>query len=255
MAESRKCALAGCPVIIQIGTQNKHQKYHAEKCRVADKKPWTKPARKAYMRDYMRSYGKRARRAETGVVPSALEDSMPRMPLAADEQAARELELFIENDRQLFEGMFKPIVKNLANRMAKGEYEREKAVKAFRYLIDEGSKRYLKEFGGPGYNRYVFSPATRDAVARSFEQGFRSEWDAGSYRDELTKVARKAMGQEPALYTSTYCNRAHRLDTGRPVGHECRIIPPAALAAERNGDMRRAIEIIEKAPVTIVRGR
>lgn len=49
------------------------------------------------------------------------------------------------------------------------------------------------------------------------------------------------------LYPSTYCNQAHYLDNGRPYKHECRIIPPAALRAERAGDTSKAIELMHKA--------
>ena len=44
---------------------------------------------------------------------------------------------------------------------------------------------------------------------------------------------------------TTYCNFPHRLKDGKPIGHECYIIPPAALQAERDGDMPRAIELIQ----------
>ena len=57
------------------------------------------------------------------------------------------------------------------------------------------------------------------------------------------------------IYCSTYCNMGHRISTGRPVGHECRIIPPAALQAESEGDYKKAIEILDKAPFRIVKGR
>jgi hypothetical protein len=52
----------------------------------------------------------------------------------------------------------------------------------------------------------------------------------------------------PPIYCTTFCNRAHNVKTGRPIDHECYILPPAALQAERAGDMDRG-----KGP--IVRGR
>jgi hypothetical protein len=59
----------------------------------------------------------------------------------------------------------------------------------------------------------------------------------------------------PRLYCSTYCNRGHVVRTGRPVGHECRVLPPAALAAEIAGDFAEAVRILETTPATFVRGR
>ena len=51
----------------------------------------------------------------------------------------------------------------------------------------------------------------------------------------------------PDVYCSTYCNFGHDLDTGEPVDHECRTIPPAALEAERAGDFELAIQLMQVA--------
>jgi len=48
----------------------------------------------------------------------------------------------------------------------------------------------------------------------------------------------------PDIFCTSYCNHGHSMTTGRPVNHECIIIPPAALAAEREGDISTAIDII-----------
>lgn len=48
------------------------------------------------------------------------------------------------------------------------------------------------------------------------------------------------------FYCSTYCNFPHRLLDGEPIDHECRVIPPEALEAERDGDFEKAIEIMKK---------
>jgi len=55
------------------------------------------------------------------------------------------------------------------------------------------------------------------------------------------------------LYVSTYCNFAHRLSDGKPIDHECRIIPPAALRAERDGDVETANWILRNTPVRMMR--
>lgn len=49
------------------------------------------------------------------------------------------------------------------------------------------------------------------------------------------------------IYTSTYCNFGHDVKTGKPIGHECVVIPPKALAAEIAGNYDRAIELMEAA--------
>lgn len=48
-------------------------------------------------------------------------------------------------------------------------------------------------------------------------------------------------------YVTTYCNFAHRLADGKPIEHECHILPPAALRAEMQGDTATAIELIQTA--------
>lgn len=53
------------------------------------------------------------------------------------------------------------------------------------------------------------------------------------------------MSSKPDFYVSTYCNFAHRLLDGEPIDHECVVIPPAALEAEREGDFEKAIAIMQ----------
>lgn len=56
-----------------------------------------------------------------------------------------------------------------------------------------------------------------------------------------------------SLYTTSYCNKAHRVSDGKPVLHECRVIPPEALRAEMQGDIDEAVSIIATAPVKLMR--
>jgi len=49
------------------------------------------------------------------------------------------------------------------------------------------------------------------------------------------------------IYCTSYCNKGHDMKTGRPVDHECYILPPKALKAEYDGDISTAIELIEQA--------
>lgn len=62
-------------------------------------------------------------------------------------------------------------------------------------------------------------------------------------------------GTKHRIYCSTYCNFGHYVDTGRPVSHECRIIPPHALALEMEGDYKGAIEILQAIRPIHVHGR
>jgi hypothetical protein len=56
------------------------------------------------------------------------------------------------------------------------------------------------------------------------------------------------------VYCTTYCNFGHRLSDGKPVAHECYVLPPRALEAERAGNYKLAISILEAAkPLRIMR--
>jgi hypothetical protein len=62
--------------------------------------------------------------------------------------------------------------------------------------------------------------------------------------------------EPPIEYIGTsHCNFTHRLSDGKPVEHECSVLPPEALRLERTGDVSGAVAVIERAkPLRTVRG-
>ena len=78
---------------------------------------------------------------------SGIGNKIGNTPLAKDMDAVREIELFIENDYQLYKSQTNPILINLTKKYKKGTFDVSKAAKLFRYLIDAGMKRYNKEYG------------------------------------------------------------------------------------------------------------
>lgn len=50
-----------------------------------------------------------------------------------------------------------------------------------------------------------------------------------------------------STYVTTYCNFPHRLSDGKPVNHECDVLPPGALQAEREDRYDDAIALIQAA--------
>lgn len=57
------------------------------------------------------------------------------------------------------------------------------------------------------------------------------------------------------IYCTSYCNHGHVLETGKPVEHECYVLPPEALLAEQQQDFERAAMLISQAkPLQIHRG-
>jgi hypothetical protein len=117
-----------------------------------------------------------------GMVANML--SNPRGPSEPDMIAARELELYINNDSQLYHSQFVPIVKNLMKKRAAGTYNHEKAAKLFLYLADAGAKKYYKEYSTPS-GSFRFDLATRWAVAKSLRDSFEQEAELGNY-DKMT---------------------------------------------------------------------
>mgnify|MGYP003122131169 CR=1 FL=1 len=90
---------------------------------------------------------------------------------AADEVAARELTLYIENDASLYRQRIQPIIKNLARKMKKGTFDAELAQKGFMYAVEHGLKNYNKEFG-PGFK---IDKDTKKKVAQDLLDNFMDE--------------------------------------------------------------------------------
>jgi hypothetical protein len=86
----------------------------------------------------------------------------------------RELQLFCENDSQLYHQQVQPIEKNLKKKLAKGIYDRTKAEKLWGYLADNCARKYVKEFGGGVWHK-MFSTSDRRAVAKAFNDSFLEE--------------------------------------------------------------------------------
>lgn len=47
------------------------------------------------------------------------------------------------------------------------------------------------------------------------------------------------------IYCTSFCNFGHVVETGRPVNHECYILLPAMLRAERDGNVEEAQRILQ----------
>ena len=96
-----------------------------------------------------------------------------------DEDAIRELVLYIENDGQLYQQQGEPIMRNLTKKWDKGVYDHDKAKTLWKYYADTGAKKYGKEHGAnDGFN--MFTPAVRRAVASELADGWHEELKAGN---------------------------------------------------------------------------
>ena len=82
---------------------------------------------------------------------------------AVDEHAARELDLYAENESALY-GQHQSIIANIKRRIASGTYDAAKAPKLWGYWYEAAARRYVKEFGGDV--RTMFPKALRDHLSR-----------------------------------------------------------------------------------------
>ena len=92
---------------------------------------------------------------------------------AVDKDMVIELKLYIENDGQLYKQRIIPIVKNIQRKMKSGKYDHKKAPKLWMYLVDDGAKKYQKEFPG-----VKFGKPERLAVAQEFADEYKDEIEA-----------------------------------------------------------------------------
>ena len=86
---------------------------------------------------------------------------------------ARELKMYIDNDGDLYKQRLIPIVKNIQRKMKSGKYDHNKAPKLWKYLVDDGAKKYQKEFPG-----VKFSKVVKDAVAEEYADEYYEELNA-----------------------------------------------------------------------------
>ena len=103
------------------------------------------------------------------------------MKTIVDKEAVRELELYIENTRYIYDAYTVPTIRNLTRKEKAGKYDKEKACKAWEHVAEAAAKLYCKEFAEPTAWHVVFNAATRQAVAASLEVSYKAEYiDAGS---------------------------------------------------------------------------
>lgn len=100
-----------------------------------------------------------------------------------DKALARELELYTDNDSQIYRSRITPIKDNLRKKIAKGVFDYNRSVDLWMYAVEDGAKKYFKEFGSRdpessfGRMRWndMFSRPTRLFVAKRMALQFMDE--------------------------------------------------------------------------------
>lgn len=93
-----------------------------------------------------------------------------------DPDAVNEIELYAENNSRLYDGQWKPILKNFKRKLDKGTFELPLAAKGMIYYVQAADKAYNKEHGSnrPGY---ILSVKDRKIWAFKLAQWVQSEYD------------------------------------------------------------------------------
>lgn len=85
---------------------------------------------------------------------------------------SRELFLVATNDGELYRRQIVPTIKNLGKKLAKGIFDKNKAIDAFYYVAQSASQQYKKDFG------YMFTVQERFTAATDILEHFMEDIEA-----------------------------------------------------------------------------
>lgn len=115
------------------------------------------------------------------------------MAVMTDTHAANDLELYIANDADLQRQQGTSILKNLATKKVRSQYQHDLAVKLFGYLVESGAKKYVKDLRSTLPWHKMFDVSTRKLVAEELTKDFEGEFELGNYDYLLPKKYQKEM--------------------------------------------------------------
>jgi hypothetical protein len=114
-----------------------------------------------------------------------LKFSVGSLPSYKDKDAAREIQLFADNDYQLYSQRLRPILINLSKKHKKGIYDVAKAAKLFRYFIDAAMQKYNKDFGSKSDSwSKLLSVSDRNVLANDYAINTLEEFELGNYTEK-----------------------------------------------------------------------
>jgi len=103
------------------------------------------------------------------------------LPTYKDKDAAREIQIFADNDYLLYQQRKRPILINLGKKYKKGTFDVQKAAKLWRYYIDAAMQKYHKEFGSRGKWSNLLSVPDRNLLALDYAIETKYEFDLGNF--------------------------------------------------------------------------
>jgi len=123
-------------------------------------------------------YENRANRSDRGKL---LGIKIGNIPTYKDKDAAREIQLFADNDYMLYQQRKRPILINLGKKYKKGTYDVNKAAKLWRYYVDAALQKYHKEYGHRGNWYDMLSVPDRNLLSLDYAIETKNEFDLGNF--------------------------------------------------------------------------
>lgn len=102
------------------------------------------------------------------------------LPKYNDPDAAREIQLYADNDSGLYFSQKKPIILNLQKKYKAGKYDVEKAAILWKYFVEAADKKYQKEFGSRKKG-FLLSVNDRKLLARDYAINTLNEFELGNF--------------------------------------------------------------------------
>ena len=138
-----------------------------------------KPGKRIAVKSGKTYYESRPNRSDKGKL---LGIKIGNMPTYNDKDAAREIQLFADNDYMLYQQRKRPILINLGKKYKKGTYDINKAAKLWRYYVDAALQKYHKDYGTKGDKWYdMLSVADRNLLSLDYAIETKNEFDLGNF--------------------------------------------------------------------------
>jgi hypothetical protein len=115
-------------------------------------------------------------------------------------EEARELDIFIDNDRAAYDQKWNAY-KKLAKFKEKGTYSTDKAIKLMMYVVDFGAKKYVKDYDAKTSKwNYVFPKKDRMEVAKGQVAEFEGEYDMGNITEQSHFIQESEISADQKAY-------------------------------------------------------
>lgn len=116
-----------------------------------------------------------------------------------DHQTVREVNLFLENDYDLWMRRRPQFVLNLARKLANGTYDHKQAPALWLFLVDEAAAKYDKEYGSGKGSKAWMEIGDRRALAQELADDFKREVEDGEHEEVIQSVMSKKRKKELGL--------------------------------------------------------